>query len=56
MATSNPDQASDENVQPGEGDGPPKTAKQLAEEAKKAEKLRKFQEKQDAKAKADKLV
>jgi valyl-tRNA synthetase len=41
--------------QSGDGAGPPKTAKQLAEEAKKAEKLKKFQQKQEAKAKAEEV-
>jgi hypothetical protein len=63
MATSG---SNNENLQPGEGtnnqqaidagDGPPKTAKQLAKDAEKAEKLRKFNEKQAAKEKADKQV
>jgi hypothetical protein len=64
MATSGSDQLNNENLKPGEGEnnqqavagnGPPKTAKQLAEEAKKAEKLKKFQEKQ-AKLEAEKQV
>ncbi|CAF1002039.1 unnamed protein product [Adineta steineri] len=51
-----------ENMNPGDnentqqtttGEGPPKTAKQLAKEAEKAEKLKKFEEKQKAKAKAE---
>jgi hypothetical protein len=42
------------NQQAVAGDGPPKTAKQLAKEAEKAEKLRKFEEKQKAKEQAEK--
>ncbi|CAF1320643.1 unnamed protein product [Adineta ricciae] len=62
MATSGSDQPNNENTNPtvGEsnqqaatGEGPPKTAKQLAKEAEKAEKLRKFEEKQKAKEKAE---
>lgn len=65
MATSAPNQSNNENSKPDEGennqqavttDGPPKTAKQLAKEAEKAEKLRKFEEKNRAKAEAEKLV
>ena len=61
MATSGSDQPTDENTNPGNqqtasGEEPPKTAKQLAKEAEKAEKLRKFEEKQRAKAKADEEV
>jgi hypothetical protein len=65
MATSSSNQPNDENskpndgekTQPGvDGDGPPKTAKQLAKDAEKAEKLRKLAAKQEAKAKADEEV
>lgn len=66
MATSGSDQPNIENLKLDEGennqqaaatgDGPPKTAKQLAKEAEKAEKLRKFQEKQKAKEEAEKQV
>ncbi|CAF1179244.1 unnamed protein product [Rotaria sordida] len=46
MAASGSNQPNDENnPQAVAGDGPPKTAKQLAKEAEKAEKLRKFEEK-----------
>ena len=44
------------NQQAATGDEPPKTAKQLAKEAEKAEKLRKFEEKQKAKELAEKQV
>jgi hypothetical protein len=60
MATSGSE--NNENLQPGEGannqqaaaaagggNDPPKSAKQLEKEAKNAEKLRKFNEKQEAK-------
>ena len=62
MATSGSDQPNNENTNPavGEsnqqaatGEGPPKTAKQLAKEAEKAEKIRKFEEKQAEKARAE---
>jgi hypothetical protein len=65
MATSGSDQPNIENLKLGDnennqqavdGDGQPKTAKQLAKEAEKAEKLRKFQEKQKAKEEAEKQV
>jgi len=65
MATSGSDQLNIENLKLGDnennqqavdGDGQPKTAKQLAKEAEKAEKLRKFQEKQKAKEEAEKQV
>lgn len=65
MAANGSTQPNNENSNPSEGennqqavagDGPPKTAKQLAKEAEKAEKLRKFEEKQKAKAEADKQV
>ena len=66
MATQGSDQPNDENSQPGKndqapaaaaaGDGPPKTAKQLAKEAEKAEKLRKLEEKNKAKALAEEQV
>jgi hypothetical protein len=65
MATIDSNQPTDENSRPDTadssqqavaGEGPPKTAKQLAKEAEKAEKLRKFEEKQKAKAKADEQV
>ena len=65
MATSGSDQPNDESSQPREnqatpaaaaGDGPPKTAKQLAKEAEKAEKLRKLEAKLKAVALADELV
>lgn len=65
MATQGSDQPNDENAQPGKndqtptaaaGDGPPKTAKQLAKEAEKAEKLRKLEEKNKAKALAEEQV
>ena len=65
MTTNSADQSNHENVPPTEGgtnqeaiagEGPPKTAKQLAKEAEKAEKMRKFDEKQKAKAKADEQV
>jgi ABC-type oligopeptide transport system substrate-binding subunit len=55
MASNDSDQPNNENTQP-TGDGPPKTAKQLAKEAEKAEKLRKFEEKQKAKALAEQQV
>ncbi|CAM2712453.1 unnamed protein product [Rotaria socialis] len=62
MATSGSNHPNDENSksddgekqqQVVEGDGPPKTAKQLAKDAVKAEKMRKFEEKQRAKAEAE---
>lgn len=66
MATSGSEQLNNENLQPqtGEntqeavaaGDAPPKSAKQLAKEAEKAEKLKKFAEKQKAKEEAEKKV
>jgi hypothetical protein len=65
MASSGSDQPKIENLNLGEnennqqavtGDGPPKTAKQLAKDAEKAEKLRKFKEKQRAKELAEKQV
>jgi len=65
MATSGSNQPNIENLkladnennqQAIDGDGPPKTAKQLAKEAEKAEKLRKFEEKQRAKEAAEKQV
>ena len=66
MATNGSDRLNDENSKSGEcdghqnvvasGDGPTKTAKQLAKEAEKAEKLRKFEEKQKAKAQAEEMV
>jgi hypothetical protein len=58
MATSSADQPNNENLKPDKdennqqavvgGDGPKKTEKQLAKEAEKEKKLKKFQEKQNA--------
>ena len=66
MASNNSDQPKMENLKLDENtnqqaatttaDGPPKTAKQLAKEAEKAEKLRKFEEKQKAKQLAEEQV
>ncbi len=66
MATSSADQPNNGNLKPDkgknnqqavvDGDGPPKTEKQLAKEAEKAEKLKKYQEKQKAIAITEKQV
>lgn len=67
MASNNSDQLNNENAKPSEGENnqqnvagtgeePVKSAKQLAKEAEKAEKLKKFQEKQKAKALAEEQV
>ena len=61
MASKDSTQPTDENVQPSDSadqlaGAPQKTPKQLAKEAEKAEKLKKFEEKQKARALAEEKV
>ena len=54
--TPTPNEPTDKENQSADATAPPKSAKQLAKEADKAEKLKRFQEKNEARAKAEEAV